>query len=227
MIELDALIARLESRVAPHDGTPSDQEYEDCAVEAVDDFNSRAPMTRVALISVVAGTAEYSLPVDFIRMISFASPLSPGGVLQTSAGLIPVPEDFRESITIAGLTLVIYPTPTYTFARELQYAAGHVLNSSDEYPYMTKRVMRAVLHKAEALALHLKANHAAQQAWQYQQGDERVNKEKLSAALEAQAEAAEKEYVVAVAKASSGGGATIGMRARYEPGEYGSFAGEV
>lgn len=227
MEKLDKMIARLQSDVAAHDGVPSDTQYEDAVEDAVDDFNGLAPMTRVVTISIVAGTAEYALPADFVRLITFQSPVSPDGVISSAAGLIPLSATFDEIYTIAGLTITLSPTPTYTLARDMQYAAGHVLNDSDEYLYMTRAVAKAVNHKAQARALRLKANDAAQKAWQYTEGDERVNKEKLSAALLEQAEAAETEFKAAVAAAGSGGGAATGMRATYTSGEYGSFARDV
>jgi hypothetical protein len=67
----------------------------------------------------------------------------------------------------------------------------------------------------------LQANKAAQEAWSYQIGDERVSKEKLAAELRAQAQAAEQNFLDQVAGAGAGG--TIGLRADYGPGEYGSF----
>ncbi len=221
------MIARLQSDVAAHDGVPSDTQYEDAVKDAVDDFNALAPMTRVATLSIVAGTAEYALPADFVRVITFQSPVSPGGVINTSAGLIPVSATFEEIYTIAGLTITLSPTPTYTLPREMQYAAGHVLNDTDEYLYMTRAVAKAVNHKAQARALRLKANKAAQEAWEYTEGDEKVSKVKLSAALLKQADAAEIEFKAAVAAAGSGGGAATGTRARYRPDEYGSFEEDV
>jgi len=221
-ISLEILITRLQSDVPARSGVPDSGQYEQAVRDAVGDFNQRAPMQKVAVLSVVSGAAAYSLPADFVRVISLQSLTEPGSVIVSGSGLIPTSAAFRERYTIAGLTITFYPTPTYTLARELWYAAGHVLDIDDAYPNMTPDVASSVILKAQAIALMLQANKAAQEAWSYQIGDERVSKEKLAAELRAQAQAAEARYLQ---KAASGGAgaSTIGLRADYRPDEYGSF----
>jgi len=217
---LESLVTRLQADVPARSGAPDSSQYEQAVRDAVSDFNRRAPMEKVAMLSIVSGTAAYSLPADFVRVISLQSLTEPGGVIVSGSGLIPTSATFRERYTIAGLTITFYPTPSYALARELWYAAGHVLDGDDAYPDMTSDVAGQVMLKAQAIALMLQANKAAQEAWSYQIGDERVSKEKLAAELRAQAQAAEQRYLQKVA---GGGVGTIGLRADYRPDEYGSF----
>jgi hypothetical protein len=168
--------------------------------DAAADFSRRAPMQKVSTINVTSGTASYALPADFIRIIRLANALNTrDGVLNTSAGLIPVSGSFQERVMVQGSSLVLSPTPTYTMERELWYMAGLVLDSSNAYADMTDAAAAIVIKKSQALALTLQANRATEEAWSYTIGDETVTKTQLAAQIREQAQALDGEYLAAVA----------------------------
>ncbi len=116
--------------------------------------------------------------------------------------------DLNETYTIAGGRITFYPTPQYTTTRHLWCAAAYILDDADTYPDMTRRIANAILLKAESLILTLQANQAAQEAWQYAIGDEKINKEKLAETLAKQAKVANDAYSAAVEKQIG----VVGMR---------------
>jgi len=213
-VALAALAARLSNDVPARDDVPTATQYENCVREAVADYSRRNSFQRVTTISVVSGTADYDLPSDFLRVIKFTGLTRYDGVIIGDAGLIPVGANFEERVMVRGRTLTISPTPTYSQNRDLWYAAGHVLDDSDEYPEMTEEDAGVLMLLAQAKALGLQANKASHDAWQYAIGDERVNKERLADSLRAQAEALEVRYREAVA-GMGGAGRAWGVRAPY------------
>lgn len=220
-IDLETLTNRLAADVPARDGIPSADQYERCVTDAVADWSRRNSMERYVTISVVSGTATYTLPTDFLRVIRL---VALGGVSDTvvtgGGALIPVPAGFSESYTIAGQTITFVPTPTYTLERELWYAAGHVLDD-DEYPYLTDDDVAVLMLLAQSKAIMLQANAASLQSYQYAFGDERVSKEKLADSLRAQAKELETQYREAATRA--GGGQALGMRATYTATEQAEF----
>jgi len=54
-ISLEILITRLQSDVPARSGVPDSGQYEQAVRDAVGDFNQRAPMQKVAVLSVVSG----------------------------------------------------------------------------------------------------------------------------------------------------------------------------
>ena len=211
---LAELVSRLESAVAARDGVPSAEQYEQAVKDAVDDYSDRNSMRKVTTLSIVAGTAEYDLPDDFLRVIRLTAFTAQDGAVVTSAGLVPVGPQFQETFHVAGGKIVFYPTPQYTMARDLFYAAGYVLDDDDAYQDLMRDDARIALLKAQAIALGWQVNAArAAGGWKYQIGDEMVDKSQLGAGLGQQADAKESEYLAAV-KAKVG---SVGMR-----GDFGS-----
>lgn len=204
-VSLASLLSRVQAAVPARDDVPSREQYEQCVKDAVEDYGARRPMQKTTDVSVVSGTDSYDLPSDFVKLIKFESVLGQAGVLNTSAGLIPVSSTFKERVMVQGGSLVISPEPTYSATRRLWYGAAHVLNSSDVYPNMSEADARIVLQHAEWGALMIQANHAAQEAWQYQLEGERVSKEKLAGELRKQATAKMAAYVNALASMGSWG----------------------
>jgi len=193
------LISRLQSDVAARNSVPSSAQYEQAVRDAVADFSRRAPMQKVVTINVVSGTASYALPSGFSKMIRFTGALNPQtGVLNTAAGLIPVDASFKEHVMVQGAQLVIYPTPLYTMARDLWYAAAYVLDGSSAYADMTDEVAAIVMLKAQALALMLQAHQAAKEGWLYSIGDESVSKVSLPDNLRNESKLADAQYLEAV-----------------------------
>jgi hypothetical protein len=206
---LASLVARLTTAVPARDGTPSAPQYQQCCEDAVADYAERRPNQKVTTISVMAGTAAYALPSDFVRQIRFEPLTVSDGVLVVTSGLIALDADFDEIYTFAGGYLTIYPTPMYAAGRVLLYAAGHVLNSSDAYPDLSAADARIVLLKAQQLALDIQGNVAAQSGWKYQIGDEMVDKSGLAGKYRDQAAYLQKQYEDAILKAA---GSVYGVR---------------
>lgn len=222
-IALADLVTRLQSDVPARDSVPSATQYENCVKDAVADYARRNPVDQITTISVVSGTAAYDLPDDFLRVIVFEGPLSYGNVIIGDEGLVPTrgAMEWEEHVTIRAGTLTITPTPTYSQDRDLEYAAGHVLDSGS-YAYLTDEDVGVLMLLAQAKALLLQANIEAQKAWQYALGDERVNKERLAAALREQAKRLEEQYREAVENLG-GGGKARGTRATYSLAERAGF----
>jgi hypothetical protein len=168
-ITLTSLVARLTADVPAVAGVPSASQYEQAVKDAVADLSRRASVPRVALLTIVAGTASYSLPSDFQRLIRLAQigvlvPYQPpalswgeypqGGTLVTPQGLVPFSGSYREQITVTGATLTIYPTPTTSADRQLVYAAGDALNDAgDAYDTLTEDRASIALLLAKATCL--------------------------------------------------------------------------
>lgn len=196
-ISLSDLTTRLERLVPARSGVPASLQYEQAVQDAVQDYNERNPMQKVTTLSIVSGTADYTLPDDFLRVIRLCALFAQDGVLHSSDGLIPVSASYQESWQVAGLTLTLYPTPTYNTSRDLTYAAGHVLNDSHVYPSMTGRDASLVLLKAQAICLRVQARNAAiaGEMTEYAIGDERVKRAAASTTLAAAADAVEADYM--------------------------------
>jgi hypothetical protein len=205
------LVARLRDDVPARNGVPSAGQYEQAVKDAVADYGQRRPLRKLATLSIVSGTATYSLPADFLYVISLESFASPGGVIHSAEGLIPVSAAYSEEYYVVGTQITFEPTPQYTTTRNLRYAAGYVLDEGNECADMTDDVARVALLRAQWQALMLQANKAAQEGWQYAVGDERVNKEKLPAALREQAQGLLDRYDAAL----TGQVGPVGSRARY------------
>jgi hypothetical protein len=168
-ITLASLIARLTADVPAVDGVPSASQYSQAVTDAVADLSRRASVPRVALLTIVAGTASYTLPSDFQRLIRLAQigvlfPYQPpaltwgnepsGGTLVTPQGLVPFSGSYREQITVSGSTLTIYPTPQVSADRQLVYAAGDALNDAGtEYATLTEDRAAIALLLAKATCL--------------------------------------------------------------------------
>jgi hypothetical protein len=203
------LVARLETAIPAQNEVPSAAQYQQCCEDAVADYAERRPNQKVATIAVVSGGTTYALPADFLRQIQFEPLTGTEGVLVVTTGLIALDADFDEIYTFAGGFLTIYPTPAYTAARDLLYAAGHVLDSSDSYANLTAADARIVLLKAQQLALGLQANVSAQSGWKYQIGDEMVDKSGLGSKLREQGADLQRQYEDAILHAA---GSVYGQR---------------
>lgn len=216
-VALDDLITRLQADVPARGSVPSTAQYEYAVKDAVADFSRRRPMTLITTLSIVSGTASYDLPGDFLFIIKLDDFTATDGIIHTSAGIVPLSSDWNERFTVNGLTITFIPTPSYTLARTLRYAAGHVLNESEVYPYLTDEDAGILLLKAQAIALRKQALAAVTASTgeivEYAIGDERVKKSSPSQVLSAQASSLESAYLAAVQH-----GAT-GSRARYDTNE--------
>lgn len=220
-VALSDLVTRLQDDVPARNSIPSADQYERAVKDAVADFSRRSGRIKITSLSIVSGTASYALPADFVKLVGLEAIAGPGGIINSPSGLIPVSATFEERWTVADSQITFYPTPSYTLARDLEYQAGWILDTGDQYQEMGDLEAGIILKLAAAHALTFQANKAAQEAWQYQIGDERVSKERLAEALRAQAKESRDAYEVELKTYSSGmGGGPVGMRATYPPGSY-------
>lgn len=213
-VALDDLVTQLQADVPARGGVPSTAQYERAVADAVADFSRRRPMTLITTLAIVSGTATYDLPDDFRSVIKLDDFTARDGIIHMAAGLVPLSSDWNERYTVNGLTITFTPTPNYTLERTLRYVAGHVLNGSDVYLYLTDEDAGILLLKAQAIALRKQALAAVTASTgeivEYAIGDERVKKSSPSQVLSAQASSLEAAYLAAVQP-----GAT-GSRARYD-----------
>jgi len=194
---LSNLVARVTADVPAWNSVPSSTQYSQAVKDAVADFNRRSKRTKITTLSIVSGTATYSLPADFISLIQLEAFTTPDGVIISGDGLIPVSATWDEVWTITNGQITFYPTPTYNLSRDLKYAAGHVLTGEEEdqaFAEMGDDEAALVVLKAAAICLGKQSSKASQQAWQYAIGDEKVNKEKLAGSFREDKKEKDKEY---------------------------------
>ena len=185
-IALSGLADRLQRQIPQRNGAPAD--YEQLCQDAVAQLSQDAPIITSAAIQVTAGQATYDLPADFLLLIELATLPAQGGVVISSAGLVPMPYGWQEQAYVEGATLRVEPAPTYTTARTLRYAAVHQL-AGGAYPRLSENGARVALLYGQYLALMEQANAVAPDGWSYKIGDESVDKRGVSAAIQAQAAA--------------------------------------
>lgn len=195
-VALSDLTARLTAAVPARDGVPAD--YEQLVKDAVYQLSSDVPLVKEGTISVVSGTASYTLPSDFLFLIALESPVKGNGVIIAAEGIVPLSDGFTERYTVAGDTITFSPTPAYTMDRTLRYAAFHLLEGADSYPTLNQNSARIALLYARYLALTEQASAVAGDGWRYQIGDEMVDKTRQGTGMQAQAEALLSQYQVAV-----------------------------
>jgi hypothetical protein len=223
-ITLASLVARLTADVPAVSGVPSTAQYTQAVQDAVDDLSRRASVVRVALLTIVAGTAGYAVPTDFQRYIRLAQigalyPLNSearirwddgwlsGGTLVTPQGLVPFTGAYREQVTVAGNTLTIYPTPTVSADRQLIYAAGDALNTAgDAYDTLTSDRASIALLLAKATCLERIGLSPGGQAVKITAGDDSVDFGAAAAATRTQASGLRGEYLAAIASLNAGSG---------------------
>lgn len=211
MVNLSDLVARLQANVPAQNSVPSTAQYEQAIKDAVDDFSNRLPMRKRTTLSIVANTASYDLPDDFLRAISLRSLLAQDNVLVTDAGIVPVSDSFQEEYSVSGGQITFYPTPTYTTDRYLWYAAAYILDD-DIYQDMTNAIAGVIMLLAQSLALGLQANAQASAGWSYKIGDVAVDKKGVGKGIQSQADSLEKQYLGAVDKMIG----PVGMRSQYD-----------
>ena len=205
-VALSELVQRLKDDVPQSNSIPSDTQYDRCVKDAVRDLNSRLPYRNVTTLSIVSGTAAYTLPDDFYRVIRFELRYynETEGVFVTGEGLVPVSrlgQRVPESYTIIDGTLTLVPTPTYSTTRRLWYQAIHVLDSNDEYPSMDEQWASVMMIKARSLALSRTAGSLAQDSQgleSYRIGDVQVDKGKAIERYRKESADLHQEYLRAI-----------------------------
>lgn len=189
------LISELQEDVPAVDGIPSDAQYERAVKEAVDEFSRRCGLEKNTELSIVSGTATYALPDDFLALIEIEDPFDhENNIIMTATGIIPFSElaPFEEEITIRDGQLTIYPTPSYTMTRFLEYKAAWALDDGS-YP-LTEAEARIVLLKAQSIALEKQANANAAAGFKYSVGNMSVDKSGVTDGYAKRAETLEKRF---------------------------------
>lgn len=207
-IALSTLTTRLENMVAARDSVPGD--YAQIVKDAVSQLAQDVPIIRYDTISVVSGTATYTLADDFLYMIELESALNTDGIIISDSGLIPVSDTFDEVYEIVDGQITFTPTPTYTVTRDYRYCAGYVLDGSSIYQNLSENAARIALLYAQYLALNEIATSVAGGGWKYSIGDESVDKSRIATGYWTQADRMLTSYQQAIK-----GQKTTGMRARY------------
>jgi len=213
-VTLADLVARLQADVPARSGVPSTAQYTQAVKDAVNDYAQRCPMTLIMTLNVISGTASYTLPTNFLFVIKLDDFTSQDGIIHTGDGIVPLSSYWNERYTVNGQTLTFTPTPSYTLARTLRYAAGHALDGSSAYPYLTDADASILILLAQALALRKQALAAVTtvggEITEYAIGDERVKKATPSESLRTLADTLEAEYRARVNVTAAG------SRARYD-----------
>ncbi len=194
-VSLAVLADRLQRSVPQRNGAPAD--YEQLVIEAVAQFSQDLPIIAATTLALVAGTASYALPPDFLYAIDFAAPPIYGDVLIANQGIIPLAGGLTEAHYIEGDSVRFDPVPAYSTTRTVRYAAAHSL-AGGMFPRLSENGARIALLYAQYLALNEQANASAGDGWSYKIGDESVDKRGLAAAIQTQAGAALDAYNAAL-----------------------------
>lgn len=176
------LISELQEDVPAVDGLPSDAQYERAIKDAISEFSRRCGVKKNGTIDIVAGTANYVLPDDFMSLIEIDDPYDPEHqVVITATGIIPFSElsPFEEELTIRNGILTIFPTPGYSMTRYLEYKAGWILDANNEYD-LTEDEARIVMLKAKSICFEKLANAGIATGFRYTVGNMTVDKSGVS-----------------------------------------------
>lgn len=214
------MVSRLEQAVPVNNGVPAD--YGALVREAVWQLSSDAPPTKTGTLAIVPGTATYTLPADFLRMIDLPGMNSRtyGDVLLSGEGIVPLSVDFEEDHWVADGQITFDPVPTYSLTRRFRYAAFYRLADEDFVGLDENRGRIALLY-AQYLAVTEQANKSISGAWKYTIGDESVDKSRMGDQFASQAKALLEQYQQALASLSKG---AFGMTATYGLGELPTWA---
>lgn len=217
-ITLASLVARLQADVPQQFGVvPSTAQYSQAVEDAVADLGLRASTPLRIDFAIVAGTASYALPADFVKLIRLSSiGAAVGDVLITDSGLVPFSESYREQVTVFGSSLTIYPTPTQSATRSLYYAAGYVL-AAGAYANLTAERATVAMLAARATCLELIAMAAKSDALRTQGGSDSVDTTQRAAQLRQTAAQLRQQYESWIGRLnSSSGGLSSGMPDLFE-----------
>ena len=174
MSTLTELVARVTALVPAQGGKPTSAQYTQAVRDAVTDFGRRCPRKLYGSLTIVAGTAAYTLPDGFQRLIELES-LAADTYRNTDGFLVvfDTAMDTAEQYTISGTTITFYPTPAYSLTRNLWYAAGYPYAAgSDTFTGLAADAEEIVMLRAQANALRAAALvTAAGRGLNYQIGD--------------------------------------------------------
>lgn len=203
MTTLAALVALLQSEVPPVDSVPTTAQYNQAVKDAVMEFSHQCGLTKIAALSIVSGTATYSLPADFLKLITLVALSGHDGVIISSSGLIPISADWEEDYTIVNKQITFFPTPTYSLAREFKYKAGWAMtgaSGSETYATMGDDEARIVLLKAKSIAVTKQNNATGGSPLKYSLGAVSVDNSAYVDSNASWADSLENEFLAACNK---------------------------
>jgi hypothetical protein len=162
MTTLADLVTQLQSEVPAVNSVPTSTQYEQAIKDAILEFSRLCGLTKRAQLSIVANTAAYALPTDFLKLIWLESLTGADGVILSDAGIIPVSSRWEEDdYTIVNKVITFYPTPTYTLTREIKYKAAWVGTGSPlDYTTLGEDEAQIILLKAKSICLGKQVNAA-------------------------------------------------------------------
>jgi hypothetical protein len=221
-VALADIVDRLQTSIPQVDGSPADSQYQACVIDAVADFSAQLGPIREAPLSVVSGTATYTLPADFLKLVSLSASLLDGTLVQPAGLLVPMGSLGRnERYAISGREITIYPTPNYSASRTLVYQSAFVLSATDVYQGLADADVSIILLKASALLLLQLGASAAPSAFRYQIGDITVDKSSATKNLSDAAGQLEASYAKAVERRRG----PMTTRARFSAADHAAWAG--
>lgn len=173
-----ATLAELAERAAERAGETPAAFHTQAVRDAVADFGYRVPRVLRGSLAIVAGTAAYALPAGFQRLIALDA--AGGDGQRDGSGLLVAGSLYGsdETWTVTGGTITFDPTPGYTAARGLRYAAGYPYDAdADTFTGLLPEHEPVVLMRAEAAVLRKAANASAGSAGlNYRIGDIAVSR---------------------------------------------------
>jgi len=193
MTTLAAMVADLQSEVPAVDGIPTTAQYNQAVEEAVIDFSRRCGLIKISSLSIISGTATYSLATDFLKLIALDALVGIDGVI-VSDKLIPVSKNFEEEHTIVNKQITFYPTPQYTMTRYYKYKMQWVATAGD-YTTLGEDEAQIVLLLAKSKALMKITNDQAGDNIKYSFGAVSEDLGGASDTSRKNANDAEKEYL--------------------------------
>lgn len=152
---LASLISQLQSEVPAVNSVPTVAQYTSAIKDAVADFSRLCGLAKFAELNVISGTAAYTLPADFLKLIMLESFAGADGVIISNSGIIPVSADWEESYQIVNKTITFTPIPAYTLTRDYRYKMAWVLTGgvgSETYADMGEDEAQIVMLKARQIA---------------------------------------------------------------------------
>ena len=161
MTTLAALITELQSEVSAVNSVPTIAQYTQAIKDAVLEFSRKCGLTKLGELNIVSNTATYSLPADFLKLVTLNSLVGVDGVIITNSGIIPVSANWGEDYVIANKQITFKPIPTYTLTRDYKYKAAWILtgaSGSETYAAMGDDEAQIVLLKAKSFAKEKLAN---------------------------------------------------------------------
>ncbi len=161
------------------------------------DFSRRCGLEKFGELSIVSGTATYTLPDDFLRLIALESLANPDGIIISDSGLIPVNALWEEKYTIINKQITFKPAPTYTLTRDYRYKAAWIFDSNGNLLGAGDDEAQIILLKAGAICLQKQSNASAGSMSKYSLGAVSVEMGSAAQSKFTDSESKEKDYLAA------------------------------